>query len=315
MYDSRIVNDLFQLEDLRLFCLAARRASFVATATELGTSPAYVSKRVAILEKSLGVKLFHRAARRVTVTDDGEAVYRSAQEIFEAVERMAETVTGAKAEPRGRLRISTSFRLGRNHLAPALSELAKRYPGLEIWLEVVDRRVDLIAEGVDLDVRIGEVNEPNLIAHRIIASSRILCVAPDYLARRGHPKTLADLAQHACLVLRERDQVFGVWRMIGPSGLETVKVTGALSSNNADIARRWAHDGHGILLISVWDIAASLDAGTLVHILPAYRQPADVWAVTTARLNNSAKVRVCVRYLQEQLTQGPFALGARAPHP
>lgn len=303
------MNPTFLINDLRLFCLAARRASFLATATELGTSPAYVSKRIAILEKSLGVKLFHRSARRVTVTDEGEAVYRCAQEIFEGVERMADTLAGGRAEPRGMLRITTSHRLGRNHVAPVLSELAKRYPALEIWLEVVDRPVDLIAEGIDLDLRIGEVNQPNLIAHRIAASSRILCAAPSYLERRGDPKTLADLAQHACLVLRERDQAFGVWRMIGPGGLETVKVTGALSSNNADMVRRWAHDGHGILLVSIWDVAASLDAGELIHILPAYRQPADVWAVTTARLGNSAKVRVCVRFLQEQLAQGPYALG------
>jgi len=95
------VNLDFQLDDLRVFCLAARKASFAATALELGTSPAYVSKRIAILEKSLGVTLFHRAARRVTVTEDGERVYQSAQEIFEGVERMGETVAGGRVDPRG----------------------------------------------------------------------------------------------------------------------------------------------------------------------------------------------------------------------
>ena len=296
------------LDDLLLFCAAARRASFVITATELGKSPAYVGKRVAILEKSLGVKLFHRTTRRVTITEDGETVYRWAQKILEEVERMTEAVSNVRTEPRGELRISTSFGLGRNHVAPAISELAKRYPALEIRLELVDRPVDLISEGFDIDIRVGEVNEPNVIAHRIAEGSRILCAAPAYLQRRGQPKTLKDLAQHACLVIRERDQAFGVWRLQGPSGLQTVKVTGPLSSNHGDIVRQWALAGHGIILRAAWDVAASLAAGELIEVLPAYRQPAEVWAVSTTRLASSAKLRVCVEFLQERLRQGPFAL-------
>jgi LysR family transcriptional activator of dmlA len=298
----------FHLEDLRVFCLAARKASFAATATELGTSAAYVSKRIALLEKALGVTLFHRDARRVTVTADGERVYQSAQEIFEGVERMEETVAGGRLEPRGVLRVTTSFRLGTEHVAPALSELARRHPALDITLDVVDRRVDLIAENVDLDVRVGEVDEPHLVAHRLVQSSRVLCAAPAYLARRGAPTTVAELRQHDCLVLRDRHQPFGVWRLAGSNGVEKVKVAGRLSSNTANIVRGWALAGHGILLTTRWDVADNLADGSLVRILPAYEEPADVWAATTVRLSHSAKVRVCVSFLQEQLTSGPFAL-------
>jgi LysR family transcriptional activator of dmlA len=307
-YDLRIVNLNFQLDDLRLFCLAARKASFAATAMELGVSPAFVSKRIAILEKALGVTLFHRAARRVTVTDDGERVYASAQQIFEGVEHMGETVAGGRLDPRGTLRITTSFRLGRKHIGPALSLLAQRYPALDITLDVVDRRVDLISENIVLDVRVAEVEEPHLVAHRVAESSRLLCAAPAYLERRGVPGGIAELSQHDCLVLRDRNQPFGVWRLTGPGGAEKVKVTGRLSSNNAEIVRGWAIDGHGILLPTKWDVHADLVAGRLVPILPAYRQPADIWAASTVRLSHSAKVRVCVRFLQEQLASGPFAL-------
>jgi LysR family transcriptional activator of dmlA len=302
------VNLDFQLDDLRVFCLAARKASFAATAGELGTSPAYVSKRIAILEKKLGVQLFHRSARRVTVTEDGENVYRTAQEIFEGVARMGETVAGGRLDPRGVLRVTTSFRLGSRHVAPALSELARRHPALDIRLDVVDRRVDLIAENVDLDIRVGEVDEPHLVAHRIARSGRVLCAAPAYLARRGQPASLADLAQHDCLVLRDRHQAFGAWRLLGPQGLERIKVTGRLSSNNADIVRGWARDGHGVLLSARWDVADDLAAGLLQRVLPQHEEPADVWAATTVRLSHSAKVRVCVAFLQEQLSQGPWAL-------
>jgi len=298
------------LEDLRLFCIAARRGSFAATASELGTSPSYVSKRLAILEKRLRVRLFHRTTRRVTVTEEGETAYQWAQRLIETAEQMAEAVSSSKSAPQGLLRISTSFGLGRNHIAPAISQLARQYPALEIRLELVDRPVDLIGEGFDIDIRVGEVPEPNLIAHRIVAGNRILCASPGYLENHGQPKTLADLAQHACLVIRERDQTFGVWRLYGPEGLETVKVTGPLSSNHGDVVRGWALDGHGIMLRAVWDVASSLESGQLVRVLPEYRQSADVWAVSTTRLSSSAKVRVCVRFLQEQLAHGALALNA-----
>jgi LysR family transcriptional activator of dmlA len=296
------------LADLSLFCVAARRSSFVATADHLGKSPAFVSKRIAILEKTLQVKLFDRTTRQVAITDNGEAVYQWAQRILEAANGMTEAVSGRDAEPHGLVRISTSFRIGRRHLAPALSELAKRHPLLEIWLEVIDHPVDLIRENIDIDIRIGNVTEPQMIAHRIVSSKRILCASPSYISRCGVPKSYTELAQHACLVLRERDQAFGVWRMQGPNGLETIKVTGPLSTNNADIARRWAHAGHGILLVSDRDVAGSLDSGELVHFLREYHQPADVWAVCRTRLSDSPKLRVCVKFLQEQLRRGPYAL-------
>src|SRR5260221_1014066 len=197
-YNSRIVNLKLDLDDRRLFCLAARKASFAATAMELGASPAFVSKRIAILEKALGVTLFHRAARRVTVTDDGERVYASAQQIFQGVEHMGETVAGGRLDPRGALRITTSFRLGRKHIAPALSLLAQRYPALDITLDAVDRRVDLVSADIDLDVRIAEVQEPDLVAHRIAESARVLCAAPSYIERRGVPASISDLSQHDC---------------------------------------------------------------------------------------------------------------------
>ncbi|BAN49603.1 LysR family transcriptional regulator [Metapseudomonas resinovorans] len=303
-------NDPF-LRDLLLFCSVARRSSFIAGANELGISPAHVSKRIAMLEESLGVKLFNRTTRRVNITADGEAAFVWAQKILEDVEAMVESLSGSKGEPRGVLRIATSLRLGRDHLAPVLSLLRQRHPGLEVWLELLDRRVDLIGENLDIDLRVGEVHEPHLIAHKIAESHRILCAAPSYVARRGQPRSLADLAQHDCLLFRERELGFGVWRLAGPNGEETVKVTGPMASNHSDVVRQWAHEGHGVIMASVWDAAPSLRDGKLVQVLPAYQQRADVWAVTAARASGSAKVKLCIDFLKDHLTQGPHALVTR----
>jgi LysR family transcriptional activator of dmlA len=297
-----------EVRELGVFCAVARRGSFVGAANELGTSPAHVSKRIALLEQSLGVTLFHRTTRRVTISAEGELVYRWARRVLDDLDELTQAVARVKQSPSGTLRISTSLRLGRHHVSHVLSSLRRRHPTLDIWLELVDRRVDVIAEGFDIDIRVGEVSEPHLIAHRIAASARILCAAPSYLGRRGAPKSLGELSQHDCLLFRERNETFGTWRMAGPTGSESVKVTGPVGSNHSDIVRNWALDGHGIILLSIWDVAADVKAGKLVRLLPAWRQPADVWAVTASRSEASPKVKVCVDYLKRYLARGPHAL-------
>lgn len=295
------MNNLPSLEDMRLFCAVVRNRSFIATAAELGVSPAFVSKRIALLEDVLHVRLLHRTTRRVGLTEDGETVYRWTQRIIEDVEQMAESVTTSKTIPRGILKISASAGFGRKRVAPALSELALLYPSLRIQLELLARPVDLIGEGFDLDIRIGGESEPNLIIKRIATNARILCAAPAYLERRGVPTNVFDLEEHDCIVIRERDQSFGVWRLNGLNGTETVRVSGALSCNNGEIVHKWAVDGHGIVLRSIWDVESDLKDGTLIRVLPDYQQEADICAVYPLRLTESAKVRVCVEFLQKCL--------------
>lgn len=301
------------LTDLQLFCDVIRFGSFVRTATELGMSPSYVSKRISLLEQDLGVRLLHRTSRRISPTAQGEKTFQWAQNIIAGVRGLQEALAEDVPEPQGRLRVSSSFRLGRNHVAPVISLLAKRHPRLEVSLTVLDRPVDLLSEGLDLDIRIGDVPEPHLIAHRIAKSYRILCAAPSYVAERGMPTQLGELIHHSCLVFRERDQPFGTWRLQGPRGLESVKVTGSLSSNNNDIIRRWALEGHGIVRLAEWDCARSLAQGELVHVLPAYRWPADVWAVTASRPSELPTLSICIEFLRQQLESGPYALGGPTP--
>ncbi|MBO9548615.1 LysR substrate-binding domain-containing protein [Pseudomonas sp.] len=293
------MNNLPNLDDLDIFLQVARRASFAAVAEARGMSAAFVSKRIRLLEADLGVRLLHRTTRRVTVSEEGERVYQWAQQIFEALQRMGDDLDAGQREPAGQLRIASSLGLGRRMVAPALSALAARYPRLDIRLDVHDRLVDLVAEGVDLDIRVGDQIAPNLIAKRLARNWRVLCAAPDYLARRGTPKSLADLASHDCLVIKERDHPFGLWHLEGPAGEESVRVTGALSSNHGEVVHQWCLDGRGIVLRSWWDVHDSLADGRLVQVLEGYRQSADIWAVYTAPLAGSAKVRVAVEFFRE----------------
>lgn len=292
-----------QLEDLRMFCIVVRLRSFAATSRELGISKAAVSKRIAVLEDAVQEKLLHRTTRSLSLTAQGEIVHQWALRILEDVEAMGEAISREKAAPGGLLRICSSTGFGRNRLAPALSALARQYPLLEIQVELLDRPVDLIEEGFQLDIRIGQVREGNVIKRRIASNRRVLCAAPAYLASRGQPQTLAELKNHRCIAIRERDQDFGRWDLEGPAGLESIKVGGPLSSNNGEIVRQWAIDGHGIILRSTWDVRRELADGVLVPVLPQYFQEADVWAVYPSRLSVSGKVRVCVEFLEDWLAK------------
>lgn len=302
------------VEDLKLFCAVVRNLSFAATARDMGASPAYVSKRILLLESSLKVRLFHRTTRRVSVTEDGQTVFQWAQRILEDFEQMSEAVSSSKTTPRGLLRISTSTGFGRKRVAPVLSELALRYPSLRVHLELLDRPVDMLAEGFDLDIRIGGPPEPNLIVKPIARNRRILCASPSYLEKHGMPASLSELGRHCCIVNRERDLPFGTWRLQGGKGIEAVKVSGPLSANNGEIICQWALDGHGIILRSTWDVNPWLESGRLVRVLPEYHQEADVSAVYPLRLTESAKVRVCVGFLEQRLNEVALSI-AQDPSP
>lgn len=309
------MHNLPPLSDLQLICEVKRHGSLAATAAALGVSPSFVSKRLALLEANVGTRLLRRTTRHIAFTDDGETVFRWAQRILADVIDMGHELSVSAGALRGALRVSASPGFGRAHVAPALSDLATRYPEIEIRLEILDRPVDPTTEGIDVDIRVGGEHQPHLYARRLAQNRRVLCAAPAYLARYGGPASLGELARHRCLVTRERDQAFGVWRLHGPKGAETVKVRGALSANDGEIIRRWALDGHGIMLRSLWDVAGDLAAGRLERVLAGYGQDADVWAVYPERLSRSPRVRAFVSILADRLaSQGlpPIEAGIEA---
>ncbi len=289
--------------DLRVFAQVVRCGSFVGAADELGVSPAYVSKRVQVLEKQLGAKLLHRTTRQVALTDEGDRVCQWAERILDDLDQMQQEVRDVRVDPRGTLRVCSSFGLGRELVAPAVSALVARYRQLDVRLQLVDRLFDVAAEGYDLDIRMGAEFGPNVIVRRLLHNERVLCAAPRYLQEFGVPRSLDELRQHNCLVNKERDRPFGVWRLERDGREDTVKVTGSLSSNNGEVVLDWAAEGHGIILHSLWPVSAMLAEGKLQVVLPEYRQAAHVWAVYPTRLERSAKLRVAVEFFEDWFRQ------------
>jgi LysR family transcriptional activator of dmlA len=285
-------------EDLRVFLTVIRKAGFAAAADELGVSPAYVSKRIQILESTLATRLLHRTSRKVALTEDGERVQRWAVRILEDFQRLHDELSDAHSAPRGKLHLCSSFGFGRNHVAPAISKLAEVYPDLEVRLDLFDRVVDIVSEGFDLEVRVGDDIPGQHIGRQLVSNRRVLCAAPDYLARRGTPQQVTDLEHHDCLVIKERDNAFGIWQVERDGVQESVRVSGPLSSNSGEIVLQWGLDGRGVLQRSLWDVKPFLEQRRLVQVLPDYTESANVWAVYPTRLANSGKLRVCVEFLQ-----------------
>jgi len=290
-------------EDLRVFLAVVNKQSFAAAATELGQSPAYVSKRIQILEEALSARLLHRSTRGIRLTEEGERAQRWALQILDNFDQFIGDLSDSRTEPRGNVHICSSFGFGRCHVAPAVAELAERYPQLSLRLDLYDRVIDLVAEGVDLEILVGDDIPEQHIGKKLAQHQRILCASPDYLKANGVPESLEALTQHQCLVLKERDNPFGIWSVTAEGEEQRIRVKGALSSNSGEVVLQWALKHHGIILRSQWDVQPYLDSGELVQLLPAYSQPASVWAVYPTRLAESAKLRVCVEFFQQRFSQ------------
>ena len=292
--------DQFPLpEDLKVFLTVVRKNSFASAAEELGYSPAYISKRIAVLEATLSTKLLHRTTRRIALTDDGERTRVWAEKLLGDLDDFVGGISEARRQPTGSLHICSSFGFGRNHVAPAICKLSQIYPKLDIRLDVFDRVVDIVSEGFDLEIRVGDDLPGQHLGRKLVSNRRVLCATPEYLEQRGTPQSLEDLKKHDCLVLKERNNAFGVWNLSRNGQEESVRVSGPLSSNSGEIVLEWALSGGGILLRSMWDVKSMLEKGRLVQVLADYSQSANVWAVYPTRLSESAKLRVCVEFLEE----------------
>ncbi|HDS1736351.1 MULTISPECIES: LysR substrate-binding domain-containing protein [Pseudomonas] len=286
--------------ELAFFALLTRLGSLAATARELNLTPPAVSKRLNQLERRLGVRLLNRTTRSISLTAEGELYLVNAQRILGEIEEMERQVSSSRAEPKGLLRVNAPLGFGRTHVGPAISSFAKRYPEIEVQLQLSDRPINLPDDAIDVAIRFGELPDSRLIARKIAANRRRLCAAPAYLQAHGYPEKPKDLAQHNCIVLRQNDSAFGSWRLSRGKLTESVKVGGSLSTNDGEVALNWALEGHGILMRAEWNLAGHLRSGRLVEVLSDYETPpADIYAVYLERLNLSAKVSFFIEHLRE----------------
>lgn len=288
--------------DLNLFALVARHRNLAAAARELGVTPPAVSKRLAQLERRLGVRLMNRTTRRLSLTPEGELYLSNGSRILDELSELEQLVMRSRAEPTGLLRVNASFGFGRAHIAPAVSEFVARFPAMKIQLHLTDRPMSLQDEGFDVGIRFGEVPDARINARLLLKNRRIVCASPAYLGQYGKPSVPHDLTRHACIVLRENDSAYGTWHLSRGKRTETIKVDGALSSNDGGTVLHWALEGRGIVVRSQWEIDGYLARGELVPLLDDWALPdANIHAIYLERNQLSVKLRTFVDFLGEYL--------------
>jgi LysR family transcriptional activator of dmlA len=292
---------------MQFFVLVARHGSLAAAARAIDLTPPAATKRLAALEGRLGVRLLNRTTRSLSLTSEGETYLRHATRILAEVEEMEDEVAQGRATPRGLLRVNATLGFGRTTIAPLVSNFAARYPDVEVQMEVTDRPVDLVESGFDLAIRFGALPDKRLNARRIMSNRRFLCASPGYLERHGAPRSLDELVNHRCIIHRQNDDAYGIWRFVHKDDTEVVKVQGMLSSNDGDIVLGWALDGHGILVRSEWDLARYLDSGRLKIVLPEFALPAaDLFVYYPSQRNQTVRARAFIDFLVEHF-QAPQA--------
>ena len=210
-------------KDLQVLVEIVHSGSFSAAAATLGQTPAFVTKRIQILENTLATTLLNRSARGVALTESGQRCYEHALEILTQYQRLVDDVTQIKTRPEGMIRIGCSFGFGRSHIAPAITELMRNYPELQVHFELFDRQIDLVQDNIDLDIRINDAIPDYYIAHLLTKNKIILCAAPEYLQKYPQPQSLQELSRHDCLVTKERDMTHGIWELGNGQEKKSVK--------------------------------------------------------------------------------------------
>lgn len=297
------------ISDLGFFVLVSKAGSLAAAAQEMGVTPPTASKRLASIERRLGVRLLNRTTRRMSLTAEGEAFLSEGSRLLDEILLLEQRLTGARAAPRGLLRVRATLGFGRRHVTPAVSAFALKHPQVEVQLHLSDRPTNLVEEGFDVVVRIGELADRRLTARRIADNARLLCASPAYLRGADEPSKPADLQAHQCIVIRESDETYGSWHLTRGSQRETIKVRGRLSTNDGGAALDWALKGHGILMRSQWDVARHLRSGRLRIVLPQWKlPPADIYAVFPTKKDLSAKTRAFVDHLVDTFVKHDWSL-------
>ncbi len=259
------------LPGVEVFTTTVEAGSFAAAARRLRVTPSAVSRRIAGLERELGVPLFFRTTRSLRATDDGRAFYERCVRILAELREARDVMARARTKPSGTVRLDAPVALGRAVIGPAIARLVGRYPDLRVDLTLRDQLVDPIAEGLDVLVRIGHLADSTLIARRLGESRIVCCASPAYLRRRGAPSTPADLGSHACLgYLREgRPGPFELATVGAPAPL----VDGPFHSNDVELLRDLALAGNGVVALFDFVVRDAVEAGALVPVLDAYWAP------------------------------------------
>lgn len=294
------------IDGMRTFAAVVAEGSFSRAAARLDMSPQLASKYVGRLEARLGVRLLNRSTRQLSLTEAGRAYYERVREVLADIDDMENAAGDMTARARGTLRVNAPMSFGQMHLTRAIAEYQDTQPEVEVDLTLNDRVVDIVSEGFDLAIRIGQLAESSLVARRLAPVRLVVCGSPDYFRRRGVPQDPEQLAEHDCLRYAYAAD-YDRWRFQRDGRTHAVRIRGTFSANNGDALRVAALAGKGIILQPTFIVGDDLRAGRLRTVLDEYRSTdLNVHAVYAHRQYLSAKVRTFVDFLAGYFGAPPY---------
>ncbi|WP_260260451.1 LysR family transcriptional regulator [Vibrio intestinalis] len=290
-----------QLGAMRTFLSVIQTGSFSAAATELSSSQATISKKVAALEDKLGVKLLTRTSRKLSLTQAGQEYYNHCVAILQEIDEVEASVRSQVSSPKGQLRIAAPAPLARLLLAPLIGEFLREYPDIEVNLSIEERVIDLVAEGIDIAIRAKKLEDSSLIARPLFSNPLMLVASPDYLKKHGTPKQPKDLKSHSCIVYNF-NRSLNNWHFKQNDDWLSVPVKGGVRSNSGETNLELALTGLGITQLPIWMMDKYLQSGELVQVLQDF--PSDSVPINIIYPQNRyvpLKVRCFIEFIQEKL--------------
>ena len=289
------------LGNMQTFVRVAHAKSFTAAAAQLGLSKALVSRQIAALERRLGVRLLNRSTRYVTLTEEGKGYLTNCERLLNEMEVLEQSIAVDRAFARGAIKVHAPKSFGSMVLADAVTAFSEAQPDIRVSLMLGDftfRPYDFVEYGFDIGIRISHIRDSALIARKIGKVESALCASPSYLRRHGAPESLSELRKRPCLVHLNLSPNDRIWRFDGPTGVESVQVSGPIYSNSALVLRRATLGGSGICILPEYCIHEELRNGSLVRIMPQYAVPTRPILVVRPRTTfMTEKVRVFVNFL------------------
>lgn len=294
-----------RLHLMSVFVAVAEAESFSAAARKLGLSPPSVTRAVTALEEHLKVKLLNRSTRSVRITEAGQIYLNLVRRIISKIDEAEEATVGIHAEPRGRLAVTAPVQFGKMFVTPVIVEYLKRFPGMEVYGLFLDRVVNLLEEGLDIAIRIGELPDSSLRAIRVGQIRKVVCASPEYLANTSEPQTPANLAQHVIVAATSVTPTPN-WTFHQGTATPTVHVKPRLSVSSIDAAVMAVSKGFGITRLMSYQVAPSLNTGLLKILLAEYEPPPlPIHVLHSEEHYASAKVRTFIDMIVAELRANP----------
>ncbi len=295
-----------QFKQISTFVEVVAKGSLSAAARAEGIAPAMIGRRLDALERRLGVKLLQRTSRKIALTNEGTAFLEDCQRILADLENAESLVSERSARASGHLMVSAPAGFGRQHVAPLIPSFLAEHQDVTLTLNLNDRVVDLIGEGIDVAIRIAALSDSNLVGVKLADNQRVVVASPAYLKRHGKPKSLADLARHNCLAISSEGSQRG-WTFRQGGKNTTLKVNGNMVCNDGAVLHDWALSGKGLAWRSMWVVGAAIEAGKLVTVLDEFAAPGnDIHAVFAQRQHLPLRIRAFVDFLRRAYAQPDY---------